>query len=294
MKTALFLFVAFSLLYPVFVVYRQSRGDHETIVRSPTEWGVPFQNIAFQAEDGIRLKGWWIPADGERAVLLLHGKSGSRNGEFCGIFDLAKWYRDRGYAVMLPDLRAHGESGGDQTCFGIKESEELTAWIERLDPQKRYRWQIHGFSMGAVTALMMKERNPDRFERIIADGPWIDFGMLVRQELRKRAKLPAFAYPYVRRIAETFFDLPFDRVENRVRCAKLCGEKILYIFESEDKLLPPAQIETLKRACPEATIIRFPGVGHVEAFKENPRQYEKVIEMFLENGEMERTEALIR
>ena len=271
---ALFLFF---LLYPFYVVHRQARGRREPITRTPAEWGATYEKIAHVTSDGIVLRGWWIPGRGDRAVMLLHGKAGSRNGHHSGIFELGRWYWEQGYSVMMADMRAHGESGGRYVYFGVREHMDMLGWLRRLDPAGRYRWRLHGFSMGAVTALMMKEKEPARIDRVVADAPWIDFEALVKRELWRRAKIPAFAYPYVRWVARTFFGQCFKMADNVARCRRLCGKKILYIFEGRDRLLPPSQIRTLEEACPRAEIAFFAQAGHVEAFRLEPERYKEVL-----------------
>jgi len=125
--------------------------------------------------------------------------------------------------------------------------------------------------------LMMAEREPIRFVKVVADAPWIDFEALVKQELWKRASMPPFAYPYVRWIAETFFGQDFHFADNRERCRRLCDKEILYIFESEDALLPALHYEYLKQVCPSVKVRIFDGVGHVNAFKEYPERYVEVL-----------------
>jgi len=178
-------------------------------------------------------------------------------------------------------MRAHGESEGGRIYFGIKESEDMAGWIGEIDSAGRFSWTIHGFSMGAVTALMMKEREPKRFEKVVADAPWIDFDLLSKRELWRRAHLPPLFYRYVKLIAKYFFDINFEAADNRSRCKKLCGHEILYIFEEEDSLVTQDHRKRLKEACETAQIVCFEGVGHVEAFKEMPERYTKELSAFL-------------
>ena len=278
MKT---LFAAASLLgaagYPFYVVHRQTLGEHAAIERTPAEWGARFEPLTHRTSDGLTLRGWWIPG-GEKAVLLLHGKGGNRNGRHTAIFSLGEWYWKRGYSVMMADMRAHGESEGRYIYFGVREHMDMLGWLRSVDAGRRYRWILHGFSMGAVTALMMKEKEPERFETVVADAPWIDFEALVRQELWNRAKIPAFAYPYVRWIAASFFGQSFKMADNTARVGRLCGERIVYIFESEDALLPPTHRKIVETKCPDAKVALFGGVGHVAAFRENPRAYLELLE----------------
>ncbi|WP_456485175.1 alpha/beta hydrolase [Hydrogenimonas sp.] len=272
---ALFLCAA---LYPFYVVHKHTLGHHEPVVRTPGEWGVDYEEISYETDDGVLLKGWWIPSKGSRAVLLLHGKGGSRNGYHSGIFDLAHWYRKNGWSVMLADMRAHGESGGKRVTFGLKEHEDMLGWLKHMDASMAYSWRVHGFSMGAVTALMMDEKEPGRFESVIADAPWIDFEKLAKQELWKRASLPPLFYGYIKWIAKNFFGQDFDFVDNRQRCKKLCGRNILYIFEAKDTLLGNLHKNILRRLCPVAKTVWFEETGHVEAFKAHPARYTQALE----------------
>jgi pimeloyl-ACP methyl ester carboxylesterase len=137
--------------------------------------------------------------------------------------------------------------------------------------------------MGAVTALMMKEREPRRFEKVVADAPWIDFELLSKQELWRRADLPPLFYGYTKLVAKLFFDIEFKEADNRLRCKKLCKEPILYIFESEDTLVTKEHIGRLREACPDAEIAIFEKAGHVEAFKEMPERYTETVSRFLKS-----------
>ena len=266
------------LLYPFYVVYRQLQGEHGAPEKTPAVWGASYENVTHLTDDGLTLRGWWVPNRGEKAVLLMHGFGGNRNGIYTGIFELGAWYWKRGYNVLLPDLRAHGESDGRFVHFGVKERDDMLGWIEKIDPEARYRWTLHGFSMGASTALMMKERDPKRFAYVVADAPWIDFGKLVKQELWKRAGLPSWSFPYVRWIAETFFGQDFREADNRKRVRRLCGAPILYVFEADDRLVPSYQRRILMRECPDADRVLFPDAGHVEAFKNDPEAYTRLLE----------------
>src|SRR5881396_1988411 len=62
------------------------------------------------APDGAMLKAWWFPsATPANCVLVLHGIGDSRTGGA----GFAPMLLAAGYSVLVPDLRAHGESGGE-------------------------------------------------------------------------------------------------------------------------------------------------------------------------------------
>jgi uncharacterized protein len=65
------------LLYP----------PRQPVTRTPAEYGLAYEDIAFQSRDGLALKGWWIPSnrtpgltEPSPTVLLLHPMFGNRQG----------------------------------------------------------------------------------------------------------------------------------------------------------------------------------------------------------------------
>jgi uncharacterized protein len=96
--------------------------------------------------DGAILRGWYVvPSnDNGSVIVLLHGVSDNREG----MLGFAPMFLDRGYRVLLPDARAHGESGGDLATYGIRESGDISRWIERLE--EAHPKCVYGFgeSMG--------------------------------------------------------------------------------------------------------------------------------------------------
>ncbi|MGO9796531.1 MAG: alpha/beta hydrolase, partial [Terracidiphilus sp.] len=86
--------------------------------------------VAIRAEDGAILSAWsFIPLGGNgNAVILLHGQGDNR----AGMLGNAELLLERGYSVLLPDARAHGESGGSIVTYGVEEKGDLVRWYNWL------------------------------------------------------------------------------------------------------------------------------------------------------------------
>jgi hypothetical protein len=69
------------------------------------------------------------------AVILLHGVADNRMG-MIGYADLLLRH---GYAVLLPDARRHGESGGELATYGIKEAGDVRRWYDWVEQAERSR-----------------------------------------------------------------------------------------------------------------------------------------------------------
>lgn len=118
----------------------------------PSSRGLAFETVTVPGADGLRLAGWWIPAEGASrgTVIYLHGHNDRR---FRGLF-YARELHDAGFAMLFVDLRAHGESEGSQLTYG---------WYERHDVVKMVDWAlarapdlpvgIIGESLGGAVAI---------------------------------------------------------------------------------------------------------------------------------------------
>src|SRR5690349_102569 len=131
------------------------------------------QNVQITAADGASLSAWYLRslhANG-RDVLLLHGVQDNREG----VAGFAPVLLERGYSVLLPDSRAHGESGGELATYGLLESNDIHRWVDWLYARKRSKC-VYGFgeSMGAALVLDSLAVE-DRFCAVVAESPFSSF-----------------------------------------------------------------------------------------------------------------------
>src|SRR4051794_1380906 len=74
-------------------------------------------DVEIHAGDGIPLRGWYIHSQNGngQAVILLHGLGDNR----LGTIGYAEILLKHGFSVLMPDARAHGESGGALMTYGL-------------------------------------------------------------------------------------------------------------------------------------------------------------------------------
>ena len=111
------------------------------------------QDVSITAADSAVLKGWYVhPSNfNGNSVVVLHGITDNREG----VAGYGRMFLDRGYAVLLPDARDHGESGGDMATYGIKEADDIHAWVSWMfehDPPTC----VYGFGESYGAALMLQ------------------------------------------------------------------------------------------------------------------------------------------
>ncbi len=86
------------------------------------------EDVQLEAQDHVSLRAWLVqPQHGNgQAVILLHGLGDNR----LGTVGYAQLLLVHGYAVLMPDARAHGESGGNLATYGLLERDDIRRWFE--------------------------------------------------------------------------------------------------------------------------------------------------------------------
>ena len=86
------------------------------------------RSVEFVDRLGRRMRGWLAPGNGTGGVVLVHGVRETRRA----MLDRARFLHRAGYAVLLFDLPAHGESDGDRVTFGDGEASAVRAAVDLL------------------------------------------------------------------------------------------------------------------------------------------------------------------
>ncbi|RPJ38888.1 MAG: alpha/beta fold hydrolase [Chloroflexi bacterium] len=125
-----------------------------------------FREVAFRAEDGVQLKGWYRPPENGAVIILLHGAGGSRDSVRSYVKILVK----HGYGILALDLRGHGASQGKTNRLGWQGTLDVGAAVNFLQGLGEVR-RIGGLgiSMGGEVLLGAASAYP-AIRAMAADG----------------------------------------------------------------------------------------------------------------------------
>lgn len=100
--------------------------------------------------NGVR--GWFATAgDEQRCVLLLHGIRSDRTS----MMARARFLKKAGFASLMIDLQAHGETQGEKITFGFRESENAQAAVAYLrNVRGCKKIAAIGVSLGGAASLL--------------------------------------------------------------------------------------------------------------------------------------------
>jgi fermentation-respiration switch protein FrsA (DUF1100 family) len=133
--------------------------------QTPADFGLDYENITFTSKDGITLHGWYLPSQNGAAIIVSHGIGGNRVGQLeKGIF-----LATQGFGVLLLDLRAHGESGGETVTFGGNDIIAAANYLQTLDEITSDKIGAWGISLGGLASLQAAAASQD-IQAVAADG----------------------------------------------------------------------------------------------------------------------------
>jgi alpha-beta hydrolase superfamily lysophospholipase len=107
----------------------------------------PYETVHLITKRNNRIEAWYIPADSSKGtILMIHGLGANKSF----LLDEAYDFRYLGFNVMMVDLRAHGNSSGNTTTIGIRESEEVKLAFDYILKKADKKIILYGVSLGAV------------------------------------------------------------------------------------------------------------------------------------------------
>lgn len=248
---------------------------------SPADFGLVHQEVEFAARDGLKLRGYWIPAyTGQSAIVLCHGYNGSLDADL----KYVPFLHRAGYHVLTFDFRGHGRSEGDWVSLGFWERSDLLGAVDWLLDQGIRRVGVWGFSMGAAVAISAATEQP-AISVVVADGAFSRLQSIVEGRLRERYSPGPLTGPLAWAIIQAAGwrvagDLP--KAEPRRAVGRLAPCALLLIHGALDTYVPLDDIRELYRvARPPKSLWIIPEAGHREVDRFRPLEYtQRVLDFF--------------
>jgi dipeptidyl aminopeptidase/acylaminoacyl peptidase len=253
--------------------------------KTPGALPVVYADVRFPARgDGVKIAGWYIPCEQARqAIVLVHGMNANRTREFDpdpddgipGRFpELAVGLHRRGFAVLMIDLRGHGQSGRARFGFGRTERLDVLGAVDWL-VSRGFRpgsVGVLGISMGAATAIGAASIDP-RIGAVVADSSYAELAPVVEQNWTPVTHLPGLFLPTTKWIGRRWFGCDIDAARPVDEVAAI-QKPILLIHGDADPVIPAGHARKLKKAAGErAELWVCPSTTHAAAYLMDPQAY---------------------
>jgi uncharacterized protein len=237
-SSLLYLVVTLVLVYAVWglvlllmqpkLLYRPVRE----VSLTPADAGLEYEQVTFESADGVRLTGWYVPAQNAPfTILICHGNGGN----LAHLLDSLRLFHSLGLHCMAFDYRGYGGSGGRPTEAGTY-----------LDAQAAYDWLtgpkgvppeqiiLFGRSLGGSIAAHLAGRAQAA-------------GLVIESAFTSFPDVAAGFYPYlpVRWFAPLLFRYDTLACVKKVRCP------VMVVHSRDDELVPFAFAQRLFEAAHE-------------------------------------------
>jgi alpha-beta hydrolase superfamily lysophospholipase len=228
-----------------------------------------FESVVIPSKSGSQLASWYLPAANSHAtVVFVHGTGADRRQ----MLELARILHGEGFAALLIDLRAHGESPGDAITLGHLERFDVQAAVDYARQREpKHCIGLVGRSMGGAAALLAPKLDLDALviESVYAT---IDDAIANRVGWLK----PLLLWQLGPRAGITADDLrPIDRVGG-------IGCPVCVVTGGTDRLTPVAESQRLYDAAPAPKeFVIFEKAGHEDFLAYDPVLYRTRVIKFL-------------
>ena len=246
-------------------------------------------DVSITTPDHTILRAWLVrpEAPNGNAAVVLHGMGDNR----LGMSGYARLLLARGYSVLLPDARAHGESGGALATHGLLERADIRQWVEFLMASVKPLC-VYGLgeSMGASLLLQSLDAG-SQFCALVAESPLSSF----REIAYDRMGQPFHLGPWVGRTifrpiveigflrARWKYGLALDEISPQEAVAH-SRVPVLLIHGQIDTNIPVRHSRAIHARAPSTVLWEVPGADHCGAVAMAPAEFENRVTRWFEES----------
>jgi uncharacterized protein len=234
--------------------------------------------VAFPSSSGTIIKGWLVPISGQQVgVVLMHGSGGDRRS----MISRARFLKAAGYAVLLFDFQATGESLGRHPTDGYLEAADAQAAVDFMRAEVGVRKVgAIGFSLGGAAAVL--GNHPVTADALVLEAvyPTAEEAKADRIKLRLGPYAGWLYWLFTWQLEPRLGIRPDQlRPIDKIGAVKV---PVFLIAGSED---PHPTLAESRRLFAAASAPKefwaVPGAGHVNYHKYSPQEYEtRVLDFF--------------
>ena len=246
-----------------FFIYQPARE----IFLTPGDRGVPFEDVRFQASDGVKLHGWFVPARaggtaaGRTPTLTwVHGNGGNLSHR---VDNIALLHQKVTANVFIFDYRGYGRSEGTPSEEGTyRDAEGAVRYLLSRKDVDRDRLVHFGRSLGASVALEETLRRPPA--GLILESPFTSVGAMAKK---------LYVVPIGR-----YMKTKYDNL-SKIKKIRL---PLLVLHGDRDGIVPFSMGKTLFEAAngPKAFYV-IQGAGHNDTYAAGGEAYFQRLDAFI-------------
>jgi len=246
------------------LLLRLYRLPARSVHLTPADLDLEAHDVEFEAVDGARLRGWFLPADEvddggtHPVVVVMHGWASAAED----LLPAAPAVIRAGLSMLFIDARGHGHSDAVEFMSMPRFAEDLhtaVAWVRERPDVDAARIALVGHSVGAGAALLVAARDPGIAAVVSIASMAHPREVISRSFRRYRAPQPIIRAAL--RTIERTIGHRFDDFAPLHTIARI-DAPVLVLHGLDDHTVPTGDARRLAERGPLATLRLVPGANH--------------------------------
>jgi len=233
---------------------RAWRPPQREVHQSPSDFGLPEEQVWLTNPRDIKLHGWFVSAgDSAPALIVLHGWGGNA----AHMLDLAPSIHEAGLHSLFLDARNHGLSEHDDHTSMLRFAEDLGTAVEYLWAREDVSdVAVIGHSVGAAAAIYYASYHTD-VSAVVSVASFAHPGEMMNENL----PLPGPVRWVVLKAIETMIGKGFDVIAPRSR-VEYVSVPLLLVHGEQDDVVPVKDSYELADRRPNTELLIVPDGAH--------------------------------
>lgn len=246
------------------------------VYASPQELGVPCEDVTFATRDGVRLHGWFLPAQGRAKGIVVHFHGNAAN--VTAHLSLVEWLPRACYHVLMFDYRGYGQSAGKVTRTGtIRDGHAALDYALSRPEAHALPLFAYGQSLGGAVAIVVAVERPE-VRAVVAESTFSSYRRIAARHVRRLVHFDWFA----RFLALVSISGGFDPIDV---VGRLSPRPLLVVAAERDQICFPELARELYEAAGEPKSFWLaPRAEHLSILEENADELTHRVAAFLEQA----------
>ena len=242
------------------------------------------ENVYIKSDDGLKLHATVLKCGSNKnCVICFHGYTSKGLSDYGA---MSKFYYKQNFNMIMTDARAHGDSEGQYTGFGVLDRHDALKWIEYAVELfgKDVNIFLHGDSMGGATVLMTSGLQlPQNVKAIISDCAFTSADEVFSHILKRDYHMPKFPLMKITEyMTKKNAGYGYNDVSTVNEVAKT-KVPILFIHGDKDDFVPVWMTEKNFEACnSEKELLIVKNADHAESYYVDTAGYENAIKKMIQ------------
>ncbi len=207
------------------------------------------QKVTIKNRKGLGLHGveFRNPSNSNIWVIMIHGWTNVKRE----MSSYAMEHYKRGFNVLIPDLRGHGDSESKFVTMGWLDRLDIVDWVNSIvEENPKATIMLHGISMGGATTMMTTgEKLPSNVVLAIEDCGFCGVKeIFTDQAIRKYHIPPKLVIPPASLVCKIMNGFFFGEA-SAVKQLKKSKTPTLFIHGDKDNFVLPENLDIVYEAC---------------------------------------------